>query len=70
MNFNRALNKEQILVSMEFLCCLCFYPILDNMKRCHGMGYYWQLDNSWLHHSCSIRDMALWNKLKKRYCVY
>lgn len=50
---------------MEFLCCLCSYHILDNMKRCHGMGYYWQLDNSWLHHSCSIRDMALWNKLKE-----
>ncbi len=50
---------------MGFLCCLCFYHILDNMKLCHGIIFYWQLDNSWLHHSCSIRDMALWNKLKE-----
>ena len=64
MDFKRALNKEQTTCINGIFVLFVF---LSHFGQYETMPWnnYWQLDNSWLHHSCSIRDMALWNKLKE-----
>lgn len=70
MNFKRALNKEQTTCINGIFVLFVFLSHFGQYETMPWNNLLLAIGQLMLHHSCSIRDMALWNKLKEEvWCI-